>query len=128
MYVSLTFDITNEQEVMDALDQALQNPADGLEEAVNEVVMPDLSLLSTTLWNVRTGAYSSSWEETPLDQFSVMVGSVDVEYASPLEFGWTTQAGTFIPGGAILEQSLMDNVQGIAEVLLEWLKAQAGLL
>src|SRR5712691_7443058 len=113
---------------MDALDQALQNPADGIEAAVEEVVMPDLQLLSTTLWNVRTGAYSSSWEENPLDQFSVMVGSVDVEYASPLEFGWTTQGGTFITGGAILEQALPGNVAGIAEVFLEWLKVQAGLL
>ncbi len=109
-----------------SLQNGLTNIETGLQQAVDNVVVPQLEEYSAEVWQVRTGNYSNGWYSEIAGPGTVMVANA-VDYATPLETGWTTKAGTEVPSTGVLLPTMLASVDAVAEELVSWLMAQAGL-
>lgn len=126
MQATITVDTSQFDQAAEVIQDFLASPGDTLASAVDATIMPDLSVLSTNIWNVRTGAYSTGWTSTQISSDSVEIDN-EVEYAQPLETGWTTRAGTTVPGGDVLQQAIDANLDALAQEIENWLSSQLGL-
>ena len=126
MDATITVDTSQFDAMAQVVQDFLENPADALEQAVEATIMADLAVLSTNIWQVRTGAYSAGWTSTEISNIAVQIDN-DVEYAMPLETGWTTRAGRFVPGGDVLGQALDANLDSMGQEIENWLSSQLGL-
>lgn len=101
----------------------MQRAGDGLEYAVNSVLYPEAYQRSISIWNIRTGHYSSSWYVERISKDTVEIGN-NAKYAAPLEFGWTMRNGAFRPSLGVLFPARTESITIMREVLAEWLKSQ----
>lgn len=95
-----------------------------MEEAAEQVILPDLIDASMSVWNVRTGNYSSSWSADAYENGVTI--SNDVEYAAPLEYGWTTRNGGFVDSPGVLLPTIQSDIPDFIEALQQWLTSQQG--
>lgn len=121
MSMTITVDTSQFDSTMSTVQDALSNIGEGLKEAVDAIVMPDLLMLSQTLYNVQTGAYSTGWYDVQLDSDSVMIDNLTM-YAQALETG--NSRG--LVGRNVLQQALADTTDDLAGSVETWLMSQIG--
>ena len=100
--------------------------------AVDTVLMPEVYARSVTVWNVRTGAYSTGWDRRAVSENTVEVSNQarnaqGSAYAMPLETGWTTKAGTIVESEGVLVPAVYDTIDGMLGAVNEWLKVRANI-
>jgi len=123
--ITVVVDVTQADALLDAFGDATADVTEGLVEAVESALMPDLELLSSAIWNVRTGQYMSSWEITDASAGLVTVTNTaealsdGFPYSLSLEYGWKG-----VPGGYVAEQAVDESGPTIAEALLDWVMSQ----
>ena len=120
----LTIEVDGVEELEDSLantSEQLHNTSEAIALAVDAVLMPDLYARSISVWNVRTGMYSSSWFRQVESSDTVLVGN-DAGYSAPLEYGWTTKAGTIVESEGVLIPSAEENLDIMMEVITQWLR------
>ena len=124
MSVAISVDASRVRFMLDQLKDSVSNVEQGLLEAVDNTVIPDLYANSTTVWNVRTGLYSSSWYSQIAGMGAVKVGN-DAGYSAPLEWGWNVRGGAyFITSPGVLYPTVYSNLELIAGELIAWIQRQ----
>ena len=125
------------EEVRNALrlfHDGLESTSEGLVESIQTNLMPDLQEASSSVWNVRTGAYSAGWGVTagPGSNAATVFNTAEslsdgFPYPFSLEFGWTTRGGTVVESQGVLFPTVFEVLQDIVEGFGEWLMTKAGL-
>ena len=110
--------IGNLQRAQDLMD----NLGEGLLEAVDSAVMPAIEEASTVVWNVRTGQYSAGWYSFLSTPNTVTISNM-VDYAAPLEYGWT-RGSTFVDSPGVAMPTALESTQAIGEGLATWIQSQ----
>jgi hypothetical protein len=105
--------------VLDNASALIQNPADGLMQAVEASALPDVIAESQAVWGVETGEYSSSWQVQQISSSSVSLFN-DSDHAAALEYGWT-RGGTTISSPGVLYPTVENDVGAITQELESWL-------
>jgi len=121
MSIVITVDTSQFDAMQESVQSAISNLGEGLKEAVDAIVMPDLLMLSQTLYNVITGEYSTGWYDVQIDDMSVMVDCL-APYAQILETG-----SVRMEGRAVLEQATEDTVNDLAGYVQSWIMSQVGI-
>ena len=105
------------------ITQNLQNISEGMLDAAGDTLNPAITDASVTVWGVRTGDYSGGWEMDDLGNGSIDIHN-DVEYALPLETGWTTKNGGAEMSPGVAVPAVEDNLDAFCEALGQWLMEQ----
>ena len=105
------------------ITQNLQNLSEGMLDAAGDTLNPAITDASVTVWGVRTGDYSGGWEMDDLGNGSIDIHN-DVEYALPLETGWTTKNGGAVMSPGVAVPAVEDNLDAFCEALGQWLMEQ----
>ena len=108
---------------LQGITQNLANLSDGMLEAAGDTLNPAITEASVTVWGVRTGDYSGGWEMEATGPASITISN-PVEYASPLEYGWTTRNGSSVSSPGVVIPAIEDSVDDFAEELAQWLMEQ----
>ena len=130
MSFTITVDATQAEALLSQMDETTSDLSEGLLAGVESALMPDLELLSSTLWNVETGQYMSSWEASAISTDMVEVVNTaeamtdGFPYSLSLEYGWTGVHGDVHAGGYVAEQAADDSASAIGEALLDWVMSQ----
>ena len=128
--VAISADTSRVTLFLDQFHETINNMAQGLLEAVDSVAIPHLYDVSRTVWNVRTGLYSSSWYSQIIGSNAVRVGNDarnprdGYPYNASLEWGWTTRGGMDMDRGGVLYPTVYEDLELIAGELLSWLQNQ----
>lgn len=107
--------------VLGQLVGALDNPSEGVLQAVEETVMPELE--AQGVWQNRTGLYSGSWGAEASSSMTVTISN-PVEYSLPLETGWTTRKGNFIESPGVLIPTVIARMEDIKDSFAQWLMSK----
>lgn len=120
----LSIEVVGAEEVERSLDEtsdSLRNISEGIAFAIDTILLPEVYSQSVSVWNVRTGRYSSSWYRSVESNDSVLVGN-DAGYSAPLEFGWITKARTYVESEGVLLPVAYENLDNMVELIAQWLK------
>lgn len=117
---------------LENLDDAIENPVEGLLSAINETIVPELLAKSMSTWNVRTGTYAASWYVMRLSETAAEIGNdarnpQGYPYAAPLEWGWTTRAGWFKESPGVLFPVVEEGADRLVEAMDRWIASKADL-
>jgi hypothetical protein len=123
--VEATVDLGNVDVMLQQAASAVGDIAGGMLEAADAAIMPAVYDASVTVWYVRTGNYSNGWWVSATGPTSIQVGN-DVEYAAPLEYGWTDRGGGAQPSPGVLGPAVYDSMEGFQGELASWLMTQLG--
>jgi hypothetical protein len=118
---SITVDDSQVQAMLNNLNQKLNNPTEGLLNAVDISAIPALRAQSSTDWNVRTGLYSNGWIAEPQGQQAISIGDL-APYAGFLESGfrqWNTHKT--IAGKHTLVNTMTRVLPDILNSFIQWL-------
>ena len=110
---------------LENLGDGIQNPSDGLLESIETNFMPALIDAASSVWTPRTGNYAGGWNAESTDPQSVTVSN-PVEYAWPLETGWTTRNGGFVESPGVLFPTAEATANDVAQGLVNWLMSRVG--
>jgi len=124
MSVAISADTSRVTLFLDQLHETINNLEQGLLESVDRTIIPDLYDASTTVWNVRTGLYSSSWYSQIISPNAVRVGNdakspSGFAYPQSLEWGWGSVAS---PG--VLYPTVYSDLEVLVGELLSWIQNQ----
>ena len=123
--VAISADTSRVTLFLDQFHETINNMAQGLLEAVDSVAIPHLYDVSRTVWNVRTGLYSSSWYSQIIGPNAVRVGNDarnprdGYAYSQSLEWGWGN-----VESPGVLYPTVYEDLELIAGELLSWLQNQ----
>jgi len=111
---------------LENLDDAIDNPVEGLLDIIQRTVLPVVGAKSMATWTPRTFHYATSWYVQALSDRAVEIGN-QADYALPLETGWTTRAGTFRDSPGVLYPVIEEEADSIAEMMAGWIASKANL-
>lgn len=120
----LSIELIGAEEVERSLEEtsdSVDNISEGIYEAVEKIILPEVYSRSISVWNVRTGVYSSAWYSYIETARSVVIAN-NAGYSEPLEFGWTTRGGTRVESEGVLMPTLFDNMDRLTEYVTQWIK------
>lgn len=123
--VAISVDDSKVRLILDNLSDRVKNLENGLLQAVDTIIIPDLYANSTTVWNVRTGLYSSSWYSQIIGAGAVRVGNDarnprdGYAYPQSLEWGWGN-----IGSPGVLYPTVYSNLELVVGELVAWIQEQ----
>lgn len=129
MSYSITIDTSQVQTMFNGLNNATEDMTEGMLAAVNETLVPDLAMLSSSIWNVETGQYSEGWVAAGMGNSMVQVTNTATSlsdgypYAVSLEYGWTSR-GSSHAGGFVAQQAVDGAAESIQGALMDWITSQ----
>jgi hypothetical protein len=99
---------------------SVANIAEGMLQAAEDTLLPAAYEASVTVLNVRTGDYSGGGGAVMTGPASVMLGN-DIEYAAPLEYGWTDRGGGPQTSPGVLGPAVYEGMPDFEAELGAWL-------
>lgn len=111
---------------IEAMNGAISDCGEGLMDSLS-LTFQDVQEVSQTVWNVRTGLYSTSWQMNRTGAQSVEIVNY-APYAAPLETGWVLKNGRFKESPGVLLPTVINDADSVAQELTQWLREKMALL
>lgn len=124
--IAINVDDTSVKLMLETLSDRVKNLGPGLLDAVDNIIIPHLFDASTTIWNVRTGLYSSSWYSQIIGPNTVRIGNDarnpkdGYAYSQSLEWGWLS-----VESPGVLYPTVYEDITLVASELITWIQDQA---
>ena len=123
--IVVVVDTSQADALLSQIQETTDNLGEGLLQAVEQAFIPDVEMLSQTIYAVRTGQYYSSWVAEAVGGNMVVVTNTaeslsdGYPYSLSLEYGWKSH-----PGGYVGTTAAEGSAEGIGQALLDWVMEQ----